>query len=340
VRPDGSLVPDRFEHDRSNRIVQQLEAEFGLIPAKGRSQGEVWRIAPVDAAAGDLKRQVANVIKPLAEMYRFRSLSEYRALLSLYNIGVEKVDGDNKGHRYEGLVYSVLDVNGNRVGKPLKSSLFGKKYGVAHLEERMQRSGEAIKAGNAVATTKATVSAALTGSRDGSEFRAALREKGIDLVLRSNDQGCLYGVTFIDHNSRTVLNGSALGKEFSANALSARFADICRETTQAPTPTAGDRDTPTVVSAPAEHSPGTSIPAEHPQAAPDTPVAKTPPPTVRPESGDRATASHSDTPDLSPIGDAAGSLFSILTPDTGGEDNNHSGPKRRKKKKRQYGQQT
>jgi hypothetical protein len=59
----------------------------------------------------------------------------------------------------------------------------------------------------------------------------------IDLVLRHNDQGHLYGVTFIDHNSRTVLNGSALGKEFSA-----RFADITtahREDMQAPAPSPG-----------------------------------------------------------------------------------------------------
>jgi hypothetical protein len=45
-------------------------------------------------------------------------------------------------------------------------------------------------------------------------------------------------------------------------------------------------------------------------------------------------------PDLSPIGDAAGSLFSIFTPDAGGQDSGQSGPKKCKKKKRQYGQQT
>jgi hypothetical protein len=44
-------------------------------------------------------------------------------------------------------------------------------------------------------------------------------------------------------------------------------------------------------------------------------------------------------PDLSPVGDAAGSLFSILTPDAGGQNNGQSGPKKRKKKKRRYGRQ-
>jgi hypothetical protein len=319
VRPDGSLVPDRFEKDRSNRIVQQLEAEFGLIPAKGRSQGEAWQLAPVDAVAGDLKRQVGNVIKPLSEMYRFRSLSEYRALLSLYNIGVEKVEGDNKGHRYAGLVYSVLDADGQRVGQPLKSSLFGRKYGIAHLEGQMLKSGEAVKAAGTAAKTKGVVSAALAGSRDGSEFRAALREKGIDLVLRRNDEGRLFGVTFIDHNSRTVLNGSALGKEFSANAISARFADFS---------TAHREDLQTIPSAPS--------PAGDVRNAPAQDVSR---PTVRPASGEGGPATGSTLPDLSPIGDAAGSLLSILTPDAGGQSGNQPDPKRKKKRAHRYGRQ-
>ncbi|GHU59341.1 hypothetical protein FACS189411_16050 [Bacteroidia bacterium] len=53
--------------------------------------------------------------------------------------------------------------------------------------------------------------------------KKAVREKGIDLVLRKNEEGRIYGATFIDHNERCVLNGSRLGKEFSANVLNERF---------------------------------------------------------------------------------------------------------------------
>ena len=51
------------------------------------------------------------------------------------------------------------------------------------------------------------------------DFIARLKEKGIDLILRYNDDGRLYGVTYVDHNNHVSLNGSRLGKEFSANAL-------------------------------------------------------------------------------------------------------------------------
>ncbi len=176
----------------------------------------------MDASSGDLKQQVGNVVKSLSEQYKFHSLPGYRALLSLYNVGVEKVEGDNKGNRYTGLVYSVLDADGNRVGQPLKSSLFGKKYGIAYLEGRMQE----VKAKGFPTSIRATVAASLAGSATGNEFRTRLRKRGIDLILRYGNGDRLFGATFIDHNTRTILNGSALGKDFAANALAERFPDL------------------------------------------------------------------------------------------------------------------
>lgn len=236
VRTDGSIISDSKNYEHSRKITDSLEQKYGLH-SKEKNQGEAWQLAPINVSQGNLKKQVANVIKPLSEMYSFQTLGEYRALLSLYNIGVEEIKGENKGKAYRGLVYSALDSNGNRVGTPLKSSLFGKEHGLDRLEKRFEKSKETIKSNGIAKQTRATVSASFASTRTESEFRAALREKGIDLVLRRNDKGRIYGATFIDHNQRTVLNGSRLGKEFSANVLNERFADNSpREDLQAPAP--------------------------------------------------------------------------------------------------------
>ncbi|KAA6305376.1 hypothetical protein EZS27_042973, partial [termite gut metagenome] len=50
-----------------------------------------------------------------------------------------------------------------------------------------------------------------------------MREKEIGVVFRENEAGRIYGVTFIDYQNRTVLNGSRLGKEFSANVFNELF---------------------------------------------------------------------------------------------------------------------
>jgi hypothetical protein len=303
VRGDGTLISDKKNFEKSRQITDYLEQKYGLHP-KEKKQDSAWQLSPVDVSLGNLKKQVANVIKPLAAMYRFQSFGEYRALLSLYNIGVEKVEGSNQGNKYMGLIYSALDVDGNRIGKPLKSSLFGKKYGMEALEQMMKKSDNAIKSGSIAANVRATVSKSLTKASNGSEFRAELREKGIDLVLRRNDQGRLYGVTFIDHYSRTVLNGSALGKEFSANAIGARFVDF-------------------------------SQPQERREdSQPITPVSQRS--SVKPiHREEQQQSGKGYSGDDSPIG----SLLSILTPEPDRHDNNQSLPVRKKKKKRKYGRQ-
>jgi len=220
---DSKLIKNSFEHKRSKEITELLEQKYGLIPAEGQKQPELWQLTRVDPAKGNLKKQISAVIKPLVNTYKFQTPGEYRALLSLYNIGLEEVKGEVMGKPYRGLVYSALDKDGNKVGTPLKSSLFGKSVGYDGLEKQIVKSGEQIKQQGLRERTRTVVIVAVNTAASESELRAKLRVVNIDLVLRRNDQGRIYGVTFIDHNDRCVFNGSRLGKEFSANVFNDRF---------------------------------------------------------------------------------------------------------------------
>jgi hypothetical protein len=62
----------------------------------------------------------------------------------------------------------------------------------------------------------------LHGRTDLQGLVAALKMEGIDTVIRQNDDGLIYGITFIDHRSKVVFNGSALGKTYSAKAIQKR----------------------------------------------------------------------------------------------------------------------
>ena len=112
-----------------------------------------------------------------------------------------------------------MDNKGNKVGNPLKSSIFGKSVGHDGLEKRMAKSAERIKTKNLKLHTLKAVSEAKQSCLSESEFRAKLRQQGIDVLFRQNDEGRIYGATFIDHTTRTVLNGSRLGKDYSANVF-------------------------------------------------------------------------------------------------------------------------
>lgn len=219
----GKLIKNSFEHKRSKEITELLEKKYGLIPAEGQKQSEQWKLTPVDPGQGNLKKQISSVIKALVNTYKFQTLGEYRALLSLYNVGLEEVKGEVRGKPYRGLVYVAQDKDGNKVGTPLKSSLFGKSVGYGGLEIRMEKSAQQIKQHGYREPVRAAITSVVDTIRSEGELREKLLAKNIDLVMRRNEQGRIYGVTFIDHESRCVFNGSRLGKEFSANAFNERF---------------------------------------------------------------------------------------------------------------------
>ena len=223
VDESGRRLNQDFLFRRSERIRKDLERKYGLHSAKRRGERIERPLCKVDVAAGDIKKQVGNIVKAVNRQYRFQSLGEYRALLSLYNVTVEEARGIVRGREYHGLVFSATDDAGNKTGNPFKSSLFGKSAGYDALQNKFARSKKEIKDRKLAEMTKRTVLAALEATHHQDRFIALLRERGIDTVLRHTEDGRIYGATFIDHRTGCVLNGSRMGRELSANALQEHF---------------------------------------------------------------------------------------------------------------------
>ncbi|MDR2910118.1 MAG: mobilization protein, partial [Bacteroidales bacterium] len=107
---------------------------------------------------------------------------------------------------------------------PVKSSSIGKMAGYEALERRMKRTTEKIKSRKLnIRQSKGIISNALNNFKNRRQFISILKDNRIDVVFRENEEKRIYGVTFIDHNNRSVFNGSRLGKEFSANAFDKLF---------------------------------------------------------------------------------------------------------------------
>lgn len=220
----GKKINDGNNFYTSTRILKELEQKYGLIPAQMRKEKEVFRLQKVCYGDGEnLKKQLVSVIRPAAKFYHCPSFKEYRALLSTYNICVEEVKGEIRGKTYMGLLYFATDNKGNKVGKVFKSSLFGKSVGYEALQNRFKASKEKLKEKHLAPKTKAIVAGALKRSATREDFSGNLHRRGIDVIFRENEEGRLYGVTFIDHNNGCVVNGSRLGKELSANAVAEWF---------------------------------------------------------------------------------------------------------------------
>lgn len=220
----GRKINDSHRNRRSVAMTEELEKKYHLHPAKKQKQVTLWQLKPVDYHRGDLKNQIAAVVKPALALYRFQTMGELRALLALYRIGVEELQGSRAGRPYHGLVYTVLDEKGEKGPvTPLKASSLGDDASLRKVETILASSPEKIKSANLHKMILHHVEEALIAAPSEEELRKRLKTHHIDLFLRRNDQNRITGVTFIDHKNRCVLNGYRLGKKYSANAFNERF---------------------------------------------------------------------------------------------------------------------
>lgn len=223
VDGEGRKISDRYEHRRSMSACRELERTFGLRNGAELHDSPKAELKKVDVAESDVRHQIANTLKAVLESYRFQSFGEYSAVLSALNIEARQVKGEYKGRPYVGVVYTATDDTGKPVGATYKSSRFGKRFGDEGLKKLMRRHTADFKAGKWQPAIKKQVEEAMRSARSRGEFTAMLAAQGVGVVFRENEDGRIYGVTFIDHGRREAFNGSRLGKEYSANMFDRLF---------------------------------------------------------------------------------------------------------------------
>lgn len=224
LRDDGSIISDSQDRPRSKAILQSIEHRYGLRPAvKGQEQREFDTARRVEYGRDNLKQQMKSAVRLLAEQYRFGSITEFRTLLNLYNVDLEERKGEADGKRWNGIVYTATDEQGKWGGTPIKSSALTPKGGYKFLQKQIAKNDADIKSEQIKGPIRGTVARAMHRARTQDEFVRLLKTDGIDAVFRQNAAGRITGATFVDHRTKTVLNGSRLGKSYSANVFQELF---------------------------------------------------------------------------------------------------------------------
>lgn len=221
----GKKLSDSYEKLRSMNACRALEQKYQLLSATEKNQNPKEVIfKPVDYKEANVKSQIASVIRHLPKYYQYQSLGAYNALLSLFNITAEQIEGELHGQSKQGLVYFALNEKGEKTTNPFKSSLFGKQAGMDSLQNHFEQSKEKMKTEPAKQILKNSIEVAMHTMNNETDFKKQLVDQGVNTIVRRNDQGRIYGITFIDHESRAVWNGSQLSKNLSANV----FNDLWR----------------------------------------------------------------------------------------------------------------
>ena len=220
----GQKINDKFEKRRSKQITDILERKFGLIPSSKVADKAVEETPKIDITRGNIKEQVASALRMVLKHYRFCSLGELNAILSAYNLAVEEVKTEFRGKKYDGLVYVPTDDKGDKVSSPIHASDIGRGVGYTAVQNRMQKSKQTIKP--LIPTVRRKVLEVMRTSPDTKEkLQQKLEEQGLRVVMRRNESGRIYGITFIDDKEGIALNGSRLGKGYTANVFNTYFSN-------------------------------------------------------------------------------------------------------------------
>lgn len=237
VDETGKKLDSNFENMRSMKVCRQIEKDFNLHSvAKQEQQTYTIPTKPLNYKEGNVKQQVGNIAKAVFNNYKFQSIGEFRTLLEKMNVSVEEVKGLKNGKPYHGLVFSALTdypttMKKEKIGTPFKSSLYGKVLSMQALEKHFSKSKQHIEDSKTKEHLKPILTEAMLQSRSMDEFRLLLKEKNIEPIFRQNDEERIYEVSFIDYQNKTILNGSRIGKEFSANVFHEKFTDENRNLT-------------------------------------------------------------------------------------------------------------
>jgi hypothetical protein len=243
IEPDGKRISFHLLANRASEDARkQVEITYNLVKAEdqGKQQNLISKpLEEVNYGKSELKRSITNIVTEVVRAYKFTSIPELNAVLNQYNITADRGSKDSRMYEKNGLVYWALDGKGNKIGVPIKaSSIYGKPT-LKTLEDRFRLNDVLRKP--LKEHLKGAIDKALLQPISKLAFQKQLKEQGIQVVFRQNEEGRLYGITFVDHKTKAVFNGSDLGKTYSAASLAGWFKNE-NITQNQPIPNASNKD--------------------------------------------------------------------------------------------------
>lgn len=229
IKNDGSYIKlHNIGRNQSEKARLEIEKEFKLIPAQREQLKRVLNIKPINAqkvqyGRSETKRAMTNVLDAVLEKYKYTSLTELNTILKQYNMMADRGSKESRVYKNNGLVYRVLNEQEEKIGVPVKASNFYNKPTLQYLEERFKKN-KALRQPHKLRIKNVVELAILKQPGCSlSQLTAALRKERIQLVVSRNSNGLVYGLTYVDHQTKCVFKGSDIDKQYSAGQLLQRL---------------------------------------------------------------------------------------------------------------------
>lgn len=224
IRADGTRInTHNIGRKQSEFARKYVEAKYQLEKAENHRRKHDISIQPfklekLEYGKSETRRGMAAIVQAVMSTYNFTSLPEYNAVLRQFNVIADRGAEDSFTFRKNGLVYRVLDEQGEKKGVPIKASALPGNLGLKNLNLRFEYNRKhreplrlklKVLLDNTLAKSPKSIA----------ELSSKLKDQNVHVFTRQNEAGRIYGITFVDIGNRCVFNGSEIGKTYSVSGL-------------------------------------------------------------------------------------------------------------------------
>lgn len=226
IQPNGKRIDiHNLGRNQSEKARKEIEKEFNLVVAESKSKKKT-ELLPIEVSKAiygksETKRTISNTVRWVTQKYKYTSLPELNAVLRQFNVIADRGREETQMFKKKGLQYSLLDAHGKKVGIPIKASAIYGKPTLIWLEKQFKLN-EALRQ-PFKEHLRQQIDKALSKGNGMAAFEKSLAAFNIFMLLRQNDEGRMYGITFVDNQNKVVFNGSDLGKGYGAKAILERL---------------------------------------------------------------------------------------------------------------------
>lgn len=231
-------------NDRLNIIRRELEIKYGLVKAEDHKR-ELFQLKPVVASKveygkTETRRAIMNILNNVLPRYNYTSLGELNAILKGYNVVADPGERGARTRQHKGLVYRILNAEGDPVGVPIPASRIFQKPDaptLKNLEKRFVKNKIARVGIKPRVKMLVDLAFKKIPKSSFSDLQQELAKSNIRLVAHDNETGQIFGLTYVDYTDKIAFNGASLGKPYSANGITKRcFAPAPPSSATAQTP--------------------------------------------------------------------------------------------------------
>lgn len=200
---------------REQKRSTQIGRELGKIYEKNEVEKAVPCVGRFAHEDGHVARQIVELVG-LALDYNVQDFAAFKTVLSSVGVKVEMIEAFEDAVHSQSLSLQGLDLENVPCTPIMKASDLNLSY--QDISQRLIDNKRKNTYGY-LQKMRGLLRFGIKRAKSFRHFENILRKKGISVLYNKNEDGRIYGVTFINHRDKMIFKGSELGKDYSANVF-------------------------------------------------------------------------------------------------------------------------